>query len=52
MTGAAKAALLEIALRACAETSRGRSTSFASGSLCEEPPNGDLQQIRPRPGQL
>ena len=71
MTGAARAALLEIALRVCADVKENDSlkarqsapaeaiarafhVSFtrASWSGCEEPPNGDLQQIRPRPGQM
>ena len=62
-----KAALREIALKACAEIAetagggqnaraiaRAFHVSFArsSWSRCEEPPNCDLQQIRPRPGQL
>lgn len=62
-----KTALWEIALKACVEIAENdveaRQSARAiaraihvscarSWSRREEPPNGDLQQIRPRPGQL
>lgn len=62
-----KTALWEIALKTCVDIAESASVARQSAravarafhvscarswSRREEPPNGDLQQIRPRPGQL